>query len=129
MRDKVEGYELKKHIMRRVYAVYIVRRVVNSMGIRISAVLVMSGAAGYMISLRSIYMNMPNVYDVGHFSWFFMTAFMETETSIKLLLLATVSFALVVCRDCAAAGWSFLKSRGAKATIEPRRSISPSRIS
>ena len=77
---------LTKRIMRRIYALYILRLLFRPF--MMGASLLAFGAAGLFlsVSLSAVIANMPPLYEPLHFYQFFYAALLESEWVVKLFV-------------------------------------------
>jgi len=86
-------HELKKRIMRRVYGVYVLRRVTNPV-LRAGVLAVVLFALSRIISIQDVFANALSTNGLNGFVNFVYSAVTTTETQV--LLLASISIALAL---------------------------------
>lgn len=94
----MNNIQLKKAVMRRVYAVYIVRRLFSGVMLRFYALLALFGGLMSVVSVRDVIANMPGqgliaVYD------FFAYATIHTEAIVQVILFGGMTIALWTLHD------------------------------
>jgi hypothetical protein len=81
---------LTNRIMRRVYAVYVLRCVLHPTLCKLYGVLVAVGGVAVFVSFGSVLQNVPS--DISYFYSFFVYAFAHTEFIVQLLVVSAVLF-------------------------------------
>lgn len=91
---------LSRRIMRRIYAVYVLRRVTSPTAFRVYSLAAFSAAMVSLVSVGNIIANLPtgSVFALYDFSLY---AFMHTELAVQLLVVGIVGFSLWLARDYA----------------------------
>ena len=95
----ITPFLLKQRIMRRVYAVWILKNVVRPLLIKGSIVVAFIWEMKQTVSLRHVFANIPNPTDVGAVYNFFSYAFAHTETMVQMLSLGLAAIGLWMMRD------------------------------
>lgn len=88
---------MRRRVMRRVYFMYGVRLFLRSASVKVGAVGVVFVAIASSVSLPNVVRNMPgNVFDA---PVFFLSAFLETDVLVQVLVLAVFGFSLWLALD------------------------------
>jgi hypothetical protein len=87
--------KLKKRIMRRVYAVWFAKRITSPFVIKFVVLILFIFRMGSYVSFSNVVANMPSFASYG----FFWSAFLNTETALKLLLVGVFLLAVWLLRD------------------------------
>lgn len=78
--------ELKKKIMRRVYTIYVLRKVFNPLMYRLYLLVALLGGVASFVSISNVVANMPR-YGISNLYDFSMYAFLHTEVTVQVLTL------------------------------------------
>ncbi|MBI2045899.1 MAG: hypothetical protein HYT28_00530 [Parcubacteria group bacterium] len=92
-------FSLRQRIMRRVYAVWILKNVVRPLLIKGSIAVAFIWEMKQTVSLRHVFANIPNPTDMGAVYNFFSYAFTHTETAVQVLSFALAALGLWMIRD------------------------------
>lgn len=82
---------LKKRIMRRVYAVYLMRKATSPVALQTYLLSFLTLQLFLFVSMRHVVENAPNVFDVGAFARFYAQSFLQTELSVQVLAVGVLS--------------------------------------
>ena len=85
--------QLKFSIMRRVWAIFLLRRATSMAALRVYLFAFLLWQITLRVSFGHVWANMPRGY-VGEVASFFENAFLSTETAVQALVLATGTIAL-----------------------------------
>lgn len=89
----------KKRIMRRVYAIWVLRKFFSPFSMKILILLGVMKQSANMIFVRSVLHNAPSPLDPMANFQFFSGAFFHTNITIKLLLILTLALSAWLLRD------------------------------
>lgn len=92
-------FSLTQRIMRRVYAVWILKNVVRPLLIKGSIFVAFVWEMKQTVSLRHVFANIPDPTNVGAVYNFFSYAFAHTETAVQILSLGVAAVGLWMMRD------------------------------
>lgn len=96
---------LKKKIMRKVYAIWFFKKLNSSFVIQLAALLFLLLMINTYISFINVINNMPGLFSSSNF---FIYAFQNTETTVKLMLVFVAILMLLVGRELIKASIDFL---------------------
>jgi len=94
-----EGEKLRGRIMRRVYLVWLIRKILSPVTAK---VLILAGLARQLfifVSVKDVMINAPSVYDLSASFQFFGNAFINTGNAVQLSLLTAILLSLWLTRD------------------------------
>lgn len=89
----------KKRIMRRVYAIWILRKIFSPFSMKLLILLGMIRQSAHLIFVRSVLRNAPDIFNPLANYQFFSSAFSHTDVTIKLLLASTLILSFWLLRD------------------------------
>ncbi|OHA19357.1 MAG: hypothetical protein A3C08_01455 [Candidatus Taylorbacteria bacterium RIFCSPHIGHO2_02_FULL_47_18] len=92
---------VRRDIMRRVYVVFFVRKVVKPFVIKMGSVAALAVAVAALVSVQNVLGNMPSPAEFVSFGKFIFSAFANTELSVQALSLAVAVLAAFAVRDLA----------------------------
>ena len=92
---------VRRDIMRRVYVVFFLRKVVKPFVIKMGSVAALGVAVAALVSVRNVLGNMPSPAEFVSFGKFIFSAFANTELSVQALSLAVALLAAFAIRDLA----------------------------
>jgi len=92
---------LKQKIMRRVRAIYLLRKIVNPVSLKCAVLLAFTTGVVSVVSTGSIVANMPHTFDIAALFHFSSYAFMNTEILVQAFILGTIGVMLWLARDVA----------------------------
>jgi hypothetical protein len=89
-------YTLKTSIMRRVWAIFLLRRATSLAALRLYLFAFLLWQLTLRVSLGHVWANMPRGYarGIADVAAFFENSFFNTETSVQALILAALTVAL-----------------------------------
>ena len=85
--------------MRRVYAIYVLRRVINRFTLKCSALAVFAVGVVSAVSISNVFANMPSILDMPAVLYFSKYAFMNTELTVQFLIIGTAATVLWLLKD------------------------------
>jgi hypothetical protein len=91
--------QLKKSTMRRIYAVWFVRKVASPAVVKFAIVIAILWRLKEYVSLRQVIANAPSLAAPTQVALFFEHAFANTQFVVQGLVLALIVFALWCARD------------------------------
>ena len=91
--------QLKQRIMRRIYALYVLRLFTQSVSSRVALMLIALAGIASSVSVPNVLKNMPQVSDLPALSSFYLSAFSETTLAVQLLVFALLVSAMLLSRD------------------------------
>lgn len=83
--------QLKNKIMRRVYAIWLLKKVISLAFLRFVVLCMFAFGLAREVSVMSVLNNLPNMTDIGANFNYFSFAFSHTEFSVQLYLLGIVA--------------------------------------
>lgn len=89
----------KKRIMRRVYAVYILRKIFNQFTAKGAVFTLALFGFASLVHVAAVFDNMPSLLDTTSFFNFSYAAFVNTEFAVQALILALGVVALWLIKD------------------------------
>lgn len=95
----ITSFSLTQRIMRRVYAVWILKNVVRPLLIKGSVFAAFVWEMKQTVSLRHVFANIPDPTNVGAMYNFFSYAFAHTETAVQILSLGVAAIGIWMMRD------------------------------
>ena len=97
--NQISSLKLKKSIMRRVRAVWFLRRVTSPVFVKLYIFIILGWQFAVNVSLSNIFANAPGLSDLGKNLIFFTNAFANTELTIKLVLISILAIFIWLCFD------------------------------
>jgi len=91
-----ESLQLKKGIMRRVYAIWLFRKVFN---LRMILFLFFIWQVTLYVSIGEVIRNFPSFFDIASFYGFALNAFLNTEATVQLFFLFIIIVAALFLKD------------------------------
>lgn len=91
----------KKRIMRRVYAIWALRKIFSPFSMKLLILLGIVKQSANLIFVRSVLHNAPSPFDPVANYQFFSTAFFHTNITVKLLFILTFALSFWLLRDIA----------------------------
>ena len=85
--------------MRRVIAVYYLRKVLNRFVLKVGILVLGALGFGSLVHVAAVFDNMPSITDVHGLSYFSYYAFMNTDIAVQGLILALGAVTLWLLRD------------------------------
>ena len=107
----MEANVLKKKIMRRVYAVYVLRKVINRFSLKCGALILFAVGVISVVSVTDVIANMPYLLDTAALFYFSKYAFMNAEMTVQVLLLGTTVFMVWLAKDLVILSFSLKPQR------------------
>ncbi len=77
---------LRRTIMRRIYAIYVLRRATSARALKLYVMLISTAAVASLVSISHVLENMPSLLNVRATLTFMASAFLNTGTLVQLLL-------------------------------------------
>ena len=93
--------ELKRSVMRRVYAYWVLRRTFNSFSVRVYAMVASLIMLRQFVSVKHVLINSPSFFDLSATFGFWTHALVNAETGTQLALAALAVLGLWLMRDTA----------------------------
>ncbi len=90
---------IKHRTMRRVVAVYYLRKIINTVTLRVGIFTLMTLAFGSLVHVAAVFNNMPQLTDIGALVHFGTTAFFSTGIAVQAVILTLGVTALWLARD------------------------------
>jgi len=91
--------QYKKETMRRIYMVFLIKKLYGRIAMKMYAVLALLYFQTYLVSVKNVLMNMPSVTDLGAVARFYSYAFLNTQTSVQVLTVLLGATILWLFRD------------------------------
>lgn len=92
---------VRREVMRRVYVVFFLRKVVKPFLVKMGSVAAIALVATAFVSVQNVLGNMPSPAQFVAFGKFILSAFLNTELAVQALSLALATLALFAVRDLA----------------------------
>jgi hypothetical protein len=94
--------QLKQEVMQRVYAVYIIKKILRPLVIKFALLSGLVVATSFLVSIPSIFSNaFSSVHDARHEFNFALSAFLHTEVTIKVIFCLILGVVLFLLWDIA----------------------------
>ncbi|MCI0542313.1 hypothetical protein L0Y69_00970 [bacterium] len=90
---------LRKRIMRRVYAVWLIKKILSPITAKIVLFAALAKQLFMFVSVRDVIINSPPAYDVFGSTQFFTSAFLNTSVMVQVSLVGIAALALWLSRD------------------------------
>jgi len=91
--------QLKRRIMRRIYFMFVVRRALSPIALKLYASVSLLLFMVSQVSLWDIIANMPRVTNIGAFYSFYTSALVNTEFAVQAILIGIVFFIVWMILD------------------------------
>ena len=78
--------ELTKRIMRRIYAVYVLRRATSARAVKLYALIVSTASVASLVSVSNVLANMPSLLDIRATLAFTFAAFLHTGALVQVFV-------------------------------------------
>lgn len=91
--------ELKNNIMRQIYVIFFLRKLVSPFAVKIFALTLLFISANFLVSIKDVLMNMPNMRHLGAVYQFYFSAFLSTEFSVKFLIIGALFLGIFIAKD------------------------------
>jgi len=95
--------QFKNSIMRRVYAVWLLKKITSPCAARIAVLIALLWQMTFYISFNNVIANIPSLTDFG----FYLSAVSNTETASKMILLGVILLGVWLMRDLYPYGRTF----------------------
>ena len=82
---------LEQKIMRRVWAIYLTRKVTSYTALRIYTLVFLAFESRALFNVRDIFANMPSIVDVSRLFYFYSAAFLHTDVLAQVVLAAIIA--------------------------------------
>lgn len=89
---------LKKKIMRRVYTIYLLKKIINPFAFKVYALAISVTGVVSLVSVTDILANIPNLGSSSIFN-FSYNAFVNTEITVQALVISLTMFMLWLIAD------------------------------
>ena len=90
---------LEKRIMRRVYAVFIMRQLTRPMAVKLYGVCIAAFTLSFFVSFQNVIANMPSFSDFNRLYTFNVSAVTHTELVVQFILIALLGILVALSRD------------------------------
>lgn len=90
---------VRREVMRRVYIVFFLRTTAVPLALKTASALALAVAGAALISVRSVWFNMPSFAEAASVGKFLLSAFLNTELAVQALALGLVVLAALAFRD------------------------------
>lgn len=90
---------VRREVMRRVYMVFFLRTVVKPFALKAASAGALAVVGAALISVRSVWFNMPSIAEAASVAKFLLSAFLNTELAVQALALGLVVLAALALRD------------------------------
>ncbi|MDP3661428.1 MAG: hypothetical protein Q8R17_01055 [bacterium] len=90
---------VRREVMRRVYVVFFLRKVVKPFLVKMGSVAALALVATAFVSVQNVLGNMPSPAEFAAFGKFVLSAFLNTELTVQALSLALAVLAVFAVRD------------------------------
>jgi len=91
--------KLKIQIMRRVYAIWMLRKVFSPFALKVYIAIVLGWQTAVRVHVAMVWNNAPQMTEVQRSVSFFSAAFSQAELSLQLILLFGLALAVWLARD------------------------------
>ena len=91
--------QFTNRVMRRVYTMYLLKRIINPVAMRMYVLAAGLGLAASFIHVSSVMNNLTSITNASSLWTFSSTAFMHTELTTQLVLLVVALAATLLVRD------------------------------
>jgi hypothetical protein len=95
----MDNVQLKNRIMRRVYAIYVLRKVFSGTAYKIYAGVALLFGIKVFVHVAAVAENMPDLTDLAGLYNFSLYAIMHTEFAVQFIVFGTAALAIWVMRD------------------------------
>jgi len=92
---------MKKRIMRRIYVRYVLRKLQEPVALELVALVGCTSVSYFLVSLNHVFSNASSAHNLSDLSFFYYNAFVNTELTVKTLLIGLVLAAILVTRRLA----------------------------
>ena len=92
---------LKEQIMMRVRFIYGVRALPRVFVPKLAVLASLVAVAGFFVSVPNVLHNMPSLFEIGNFTRFVVSAFLNTKLAIQIVSLGSLAVTLFMLRDIA----------------------------
>jgi len=97
----MENLKLQKKTMRRVYAVYVLKNILNPLAVKVYALAVFAVWASIYVSAGNVFANAKNISGFSGAFDFSLSAITQTEFVVQAIVLAVVILVAFLIRDIA----------------------------
>ena len=95
---------LKNNIMRRVYAVFILRKITSPFSLKLFMLSALLIASNFLVSVKNVLLNMPSWNRIGALYDFYVGAFLQTELTVQIVLFGTGVLFVLLLKDVLMSG-------------------------
>ena len=106
----MDGMRLKNNIMRRVYAVFILRKITSPFSLKLFMLCALFIAGNLLVSVKDVLRNMPNWKQASGLYDFYSGALLQTEFIVQIVLFSIGVLLVLLLKD-------ILTSNGKKAAF------------
>ena len=82
---------LQQKIMRRVWAIFFVRKATSASALRLYSLVFLAYESSVLFNVRDIMTNMPSVFEASRLVSFYSTAFIQTGLTAQIVLAAIIA--------------------------------------
>jgi len=93
--------KLKKRIMRRIYVLFVLRKLINAKAMKAYTVTGFIYGVLSLVSIGNIVANMPQISDLSGLLTFVLYALTHTEFVVQILIFGTLAVSLWLVKDIA----------------------------
>jgi hypothetical protein len=90
---------LKKEIMRRVYFIFAIRKLITPFNLEIAGLAFLSAAIVAEVSIKHVLMNMPRLTDLPQVYQFSVSAFINTRFITQVAVVAMLALSIIFVRE------------------------------
>ena len=90
---------LKTRIMRRVYAIYVLRKMLSPRSLKVAIILASLWQIHTHVAEKFVLANMPRVADIVAVAKFYLAAFLHTQSIVQVSILASGVLVLWLAKD------------------------------
>jgi hypothetical protein len=95
----MQSDHVKKNIMRRVYTVYLMKSVAQPLLLELLIIAAIVAMAGLFVSIKHIFENVVALHDMQAIGSFIVSAFIHTDTVVKLIIVGAFTAAMLFMWD------------------------------
>ena len=100
----MDGMRLKNNIMRRVYAVFILRKITSPFSLKLFMLSALLIASNFLVSVKNVLLNMPSWNRIDALYDFYAGAFLQTELAVQIVLFGTGVLFVLLLKDVLMSG-------------------------
>jgi len=91
--------QLKNNIMRKVYMAFWARKLSSSLAVKTYALIAFVGIMAIQVSMKNVFLNMPNTFDIAAIWRFSASAFANTELIVQALAVGAIASIVFVAKE------------------------------